>query len=374
VLAASSAGVAAGWLLRYPELAFVGYVGIALLLLAGCWMLLAPDLLAVRDIEPYRVAEGDPARGVLLVRNLSARRSPPILAIERVGNSTVTVPVPGLGRGESHETTYSLPTDRRGVYPVGPFSIGHSDPFRLLASTRTYQSSAQLTVHPRVHVVAPLPTGINRDMEGPTSASSPRGGIAFHSLRPYEWGDSFRDVHWKKSAQTGQLVVCHKVIPDEPRMLLVVDTSSASYAGDEFEDVARVVASLCMAAIRGGYPVTVRTTGGAVAVAETGRDSAADMLDLLAGVEPSAGDPGLVALAGMPPGRAATSLGVVTAGAAREDLAVVSQVRAGFLMASLVRIERAPVRGSEEALQGVFSLVCPDSETFARRWNASLGR
>lgn len=375
VLGGSLAVTAAGWWARWPELAFVGYVGLAATALAALWMVAAPDLLAVRDIEPYRVAEGDPARGLLLVRNLSAHRSPPIVAVERVGEATVTVPVPGLGRGESHETAYPLPTGRRGVFPVGPFSIGHTDPFRLLSATRTYDSSALLTVHPRVHVVPPLPTGVNRDLEGATSASSPRGGIAFHSLRPYEWGDSLRDVHWKKTAQTGQMVVCHKVVPDEPNMLLVLDTAARSYGGDDFEDATRIVASLCVAATRSGFPLILRTTGGRVAVAEAGVNSSADMLDLLAELTPQADDPGLRAVSGMPPGRASTSLGVVTGRPSPEELAVVGRVRPGFLMASLIKVgPRSDPAHPGTDLQGVFAVDCPDSESFARQWNASVGR
>lgn len=370
-LAGSVVALAVGWVGDTPEAALVGCIGLTLVVLAWLWMLLTPDLLVVRTVEPRRVSEGEPANGVLLVRNLSHRRSPPLVAAERIAGATISLPLPSLGRGETHETAYRLPTDHRGVFTVGPFSIGHSDPFRLMQSSRTYASSATVTVHPQVHVVSPLPTGVNRDLEGPTSASSPRGGIAFHSIRPYEWGDPFRDVHWKKSAQTGQLLVTHKVVPDEPNMLLVLDTKATSYSGHAFEDAVRVAASLCIAAARSGHPLQLRTTGGDAAVAEAGSDASTKLLDLLASVQVGADDPGLVALSSMPPGRAATSLGVVTGHPPPDELSMVSRVRHGFLMATVISLgETSADRGSD--LPGVFSVACPDSAAFAVRWNSSL--
>lgn len=370
-LSGSVIAVALGWVGDTPEAALVGCTGLVLVLLAWLWMVLTPDLLVVRTVEPRRVSVGEPARGVLLVRNLGGRRSPPLVAAERISGATISISLPSLRRGETHEMSYRLPTDHRGVFTVGPFSIGHSDPFRLMQSSTTYASSATITVHPHVHVVSALPTGVNRDLEGPTSASSPRGGIAFHSIRPYEWGDPFRDVHWKKSAQTGQLLVTHKVVPDEPNMMLVLDTKESSYSSEAFEDAVRVAASLCVAAARSGHPLQLRTTGGDVAVAQSGVDASVELLDLLASVKRSADDPGLVALSSMPPGRAACSLGVVTGHPPLEELGMVSRVRHGFLMATVISLGgRSGDRGSD--LPGVFSVACPDSAAFAVQWNSSL--
>ena len=355
----------AGWLADTPELVAVGLTGLVAVLQGLGWMLAQPDLLAVREIQPTRVSELDPARGLLLVQNLSGRRSPPILATDRVGSAVFTVPVPSLPAGAAHTTSYPLPTDHRGIFQVGPFSVGHTDPLRLVARSQNYPSSATLTVHPRVHVVAPVPTGVTRDMEGATSASSPRGGIAFHSIRPYHVGDSFRDVHWKKSAQTGELLVCQKVVPDEPSLMVVLDTSAEAYREDSFEDAVRVAASLCVAATSGGYPLELRTTGGAVAVSEGGRHAEPAMLDLLAGVSAEPDDPGLPAVARFVSTRAAVSLGVVTGRPGPQRLAVLSQIRPSYLMASAVLVGEPAYR----SLPGVVTLSCRDSDDFARRWN-----
>ena len=372
VLAVAVLALFGGWWADAPELVAIGLAAAAAVLQAVAWMVISPDLLTQREIQPVRVAQGEPARALLLVQNLSGRRCPPILATDRVGSQSVSIPVSGLAAGAARTTSYPLPTDRRGVFGVGPFSIGHTDPLRLMASTRRYDVPTVLTVHPRVHPVLTLPTGLNRDAEGATSASSPQGGIAFHSLREYRIGDPMRNIAWRKSAQTGTLFVLHKVIPDEPSLMVVLDTSGAAYAGDGFEDAARIAASLCLAALSGGHPLELRTTGGDAVVGNGGRDARGAVLDLLAAATPTASDPGLAALSRIVPNRAAVSLGVVTGSQTPDQLGMLPLIRPRYLMVSAIRLQDQRTRLRD--VPGVFTLACTDSEDFARRWNGALTR
>src|SRR5216110_1516753 len=90
---AAAALLGLGWLAGYPELVAAGFACLAALLVAALWMLLRPDLAAVRDVRPQRVSPGEEAFGVLTLTNEAHRRSPPILAAESVAGFRIQVPI-----------------------------------------------------------------------------------------------------------------------------------------------------------------------------------------------------------------------------------------------------------------------------------------
>src|SRR5205807_10485950 len=72
--------------------------------------------------------------------------------------------LPPLRRNEAARAAYRLPTDRRGVFPIGPLSATVSDPFGLAEVRRRVAPETELTVYPRVDPIVALPQTLGHDL------------------------------------------------------------------------------------------------------------------------------------------------------------------------------------------------------------------
>ncbi|MFJ5984587.1 DUF58 domain-containing protein [Lentzea sp. NPDC092896] len=356
--------VALGTWADYPELVVLGLTAAATLLLAVLWLIAAPRLTVVREVRPHRVFEGTAAQGTLTVTNVGRRRSPPLVVTETIGGHRTTVPVPALAAGDSCTVGYALPVTRRGRYLIPPVLLGHSDPLRLLHRGRASGSGLVLHVYPRVHPLAMITTGGPQDAEGPTAGNAPLGGVAFHSLREYAPGDDWRRIHWGATARTGTVMARHVVVPDEPRQLVVLDTSVAPYPGQTFEDAVRVAASFCLAAENAGLPFRLRTTSALE------HDSAGAALEFLSTVDKSRTDRGLAALTDQlrdfVSDTQGVALTVVTGRVDTTTAQLLMLLRPRFLSVSLAQL------GATETVtrpRGVLAVAAAGSDQFATGWN-----
>jgi uncharacterized protein (DUF58 family) len=348
----------------YPELVAVGLAGATVLAIAAAWLLVRPNIAATRTIDPPRVTEGSPATATLTVTNRSRRRTPAILVDEDVAGQPVTIALPAIpGRGR-HEVAYPLPTSRRGRYAIAPVTIAAADPLRLFRVSHRYGRASVLYVHPRVHPVVARTARGPRDVDGAATAYWPRGGVAFHSLRPYAPGDDCRLLHWKATARSGAPMVRHNVVPDHARHLVVLDTSAASYRGESFEDAVRTAASACVALTSAGCALSLRTTGG---LAAAGR-RVADVLDALAGVRCAPGDPGLAALRHLAPEGEHVHLLVVTGRPGPAQLAVLPRIRARFRDVRMLRVGPDPAPPGS-SVTGIRSVSLRTSEELPAAWD-----
>jgi uncharacterized protein (DUF58 family) len=360
-----------GWAADYPELVALGLAGAAALVLALAWVVRRPDVTATRRIHPQRVAEGEPAFGVLTVTNARRRRTPPVLADEVVGGLRVAVALPSLRPGASHETAYPLPTARRGRYPIEPLVIGHSDPLRLFRLGRRCGERSVLYVHPKVRAIAAASARGPQELEGRTSSYSAQGGVAFHSLRGYQPADDWRMIHWKSTARSGALMVRHNVVPDEPRHLVVLDTAAPGYTDDSFEEAVRAAASLCVAFARGGSALALHTTGGRSVPEQPAARGGADptpALDALAEAARTRDDAGLAALSQLVPAGPGVVLVVVTGEPDPAHLAVLPSIRPRFGSVSLVQVSEGAAR-PRQRLPGIGAVSVRTSEDLAAVWD-----
>lgn len=287
----------AGSLLGYPELNALGAAGLLLVALALARVARTARFGAERRVVPDRVPVGGLAESLVTVANEGRRRSAGTLALDVVGAGAVEVAVPSLAPGRLHTVPYRLPTERRAVLQVGPLVVVRSDPLGLAERRLVVGGTGRLWVHPRVHAVAPLPVGRSRDIEGPTSDLA-RGDGSFHALREYVTGDDLRRVHWKATAHRGALMVREHADPARPDVTVVLDDREGASTAAAFELAVEVVASVCVASRRSGFPVRLLSASGALDGAPLVDETA--LLDVLAAARRHGG-----ALDAVPPAVAA---------------------------------------------------------------------
>lgn len=374
VLAGSVLLYIAAWRLGYAELNVVVAAGILSVLLASAWTLVRPRVDVERIVVPPRVVRGDPAAAQVTLRSAEGRGLPALQLRDHVAGEPVDVVLPRLAAGQVCETSYDLPTQRRGVVEIGPLSVVRQDPFGLTRATaKRNESSETLWVYPRIHQVTPLSSGRRRDLEGPTHDGA-SGSITFHALRQYVNGDDLRLIHWRSTARTGTLMVRQQADPSQPETTIVLDTHTSSYEGDSFEDAVDAVASLVVASTSRRFPVRLLSGGGLV-TSGTGRSGRSDMtsgaaalLEYLTPLQPS-DDGGLsdaaTTLSGQPGGN---SLVVVTGTPDPRELMAVETLRSRYVTLAVLRFQ-ADAQPGMSVSDGVIDLVAPDAKTFAALWN-----
>ncbi len=277
-----------GTLLGWDELRLVFVGALVLTLLSIPWIIGRFPIEVTREVDPPRVTVGDTAIAMLTAHNPTSKPTSPKLAEDRLGDRVVPVPLPILAPGKSFQVPYALPTDARGAFDLGPVTLVRADPVGLFRREREHGSVDTFWVHPRTVALATMPTGLARDLEGPTSDKSPAGGIAFHTLREYEVGDDYRHIHWRSTAKTGSLMVRHYVDNRRPHLTVVLDDRRSSYtSNDEFDRAVETAASIALAGLRSGYPVSVHSNDHEYGLA-SGRANTDDLLDRFAEVTLSA--------------------------------------------------------------------------------------
>ena len=175
------------------------------------------------QVDPVRVTVGEPASGRIEVTNESRRPLLPLLVELPVGISAARFTLPPLAPGGAHEELFVVPTNRRGVIPVGPATTVQGDPLGLVRRTLRWTDVTELFVHPRTISLESVGAGLLRDLEGETTQDLSMSDLAFHALREYQPGDDRRYIHWRSSAKAGRLLVRQFLDTRRSHLSIVVD-------------------------------------------------------------------------------------------------------------------------------------------------------
>lgn len=200
-----------------------------------------------RIIEPAQVTVGDRAIATLSVTNPTRWAMRRLSVHDRVAGQVIPLNIGTVRPGSTEEVIYELPTSRRGIRQVGPAAVVRTDPLGLLQRERTSPDAPLLTyrVWPRRNRVPVSASGLVTDLDGPTSQSSPEGGLAFHAIREYVPGDDSRLIHWRTTARTGGRTLMVRQFVDNRRaqQLIALDIG-ADYSDERFESAVEIAASL----------------------------------------------------------------------------------------------------------------------------------
>ncbi|MDP9000639.1 MAG: DUF58 domain-containing protein [Myxococcota bacterium] len=197
------------------------------------------------------------------------------------------------------------PTRRGRDIHVG-FRIATRFPFGLFEKSREVPANGQLVIYPAVDPVQ-LPPPLAGRFPGADLVVARGHGEEFLGLKLMRPGEDPRDVHWRKSAAVGELVMRERARETRPDVTLTLDTIQPLSAGEEwgagFERRIRDLASRAIAHLkRGDRVAVVSSAGGSVRVDRTvGADPLLRYLALVEPVVPAhvcAREPGPCGLAG----------------------------------------------------------------------------
>ncbi|WP_404442730.1 DUF58 domain-containing protein [Microbacterium marinum] len=287
-------GLVVGLALGLLEFAVAG--GAALLLLVFS----VPFLFSARAydvrllLDHDRVVAGTPVEGELVVTNIGRTAALPGRVDVPVGDGLVDVHIPLLRPRHDFREHVVIPTARRGVVTVGPARTVRGDPLGILTREATWEDTHTLYVHPVTTALRSTAAGFIRDLEGTASRTIVDADFSFHALRPYVPGDSPRQIHWKSTAKTGDLMVRQYEETRRSRMVIALSLGDDEYTDDdEFELAVSAAASIGVRGIRDGRDVDV-VVGGEVpefarravrTVRELHTISSRTLLDDLSGVD-----------------------------------------------------------------------------------------
>ncbi len=310
-----------------PSLVRVGVLVAGLPLLVAAALLAArPRAVLERTLEPATVTVGAPSRvrlrvsvtSLLPLHGLRAEdsRSPGLVGRARFELAASTARA-GPARGTSPwppgaTVTYRVHPAHRGEHRVGPLVMTVRDPFGLVRGTavrvRTsargrgregrHAEHAVLLAVPAAVPLASGPASVTGTGTDGSTTASPRSGTERSSgIREYLAGDDVRRVHWRATARADRLMVSQEEEPLDQRPAVVLDTGGR-WSPAAFERAVVVAASALVALGGGGRELELRTGGRVTS------GTAAELLRVLATVQPDRPGPGDGAAGVGPRGRA----------------------------------------------------------------------
>lgn len=222
-----------------------------------------------REVAPRRVQAGQSAQVELRLENPGRTPTGLMLLEDNVPYVLGSKPrfvIDQLRPKWHREMGYTVRSDVRGRYILGPLTVRLSDPFGFVEVSRSFSTRTALVVTP---VIYPLPTtSLSGDWSG-TGDNRPRAFAAMGTeditVREYRLGDDLRRVHWRSTARTGELMVRREEQPHQSRVTIMLDSRAAAHRGagpsSSFEYAVSAAASIASHLAGHGFVVRMLVDG-----------------------------------------------------------------------------------------------------------------
>ncbi|WP_375487125.1 DUF58 domain-containing protein [uncultured Jatrophihabitans sp.] len=234
LLAAGVTAVLCGILLGETDLVRAGVLAAAIPLVAA--VVVHRSRLQVanrRGLEPRRVASGETVTVNLTVSNRSVLPTGALMLEDQLPagvTGRARFVVDSLSNRESRTISYRIPALGRGRYRVGPLRIRLGDSFRMIELTRSFSTTTEFLVTPRIDRLPAV---------NPPRSDDPGGNAGSHSVgshgaddastREYRIGDDLRKIHWRSTARTGQLMVRQAERPWRAHSTVLLDVRRTAH-------------------------------------------------------------------------------------------------------------------------------------------------
>lgn len=239
-------------------------LGAMLLGLVGGWRTL--HRVAVTRLAPEIAVAGQPFQVRYTVTNhrvWTALRD--LSLIDTPGAAGLTAPLEGfiayLGPGESTTVVVNAVATRRGKIDLSDICLTSGFPFGVFKKTVIHQANAELVVFPSLGRVRRSLDDESRQalaVGAESAVSRVRGDDEFLGLREYRHGDNPRRIHWRRSAQTGQLMIREMAKTREAQIWCILDTCADprnAAQSDLFETAVSACATILCEALETGARV-----------------------------------------------------------------------------------------------------------------------
>lgn len=189
-----------------------------------------------------------------------------LAAIDRVGNLArrfATAVGTDAGRTATVRTVsgsttgYDVRLHARGEWTLGPARIVVRDVFGLFEQIYEVDDTDTLLAFPAVRQLIPA---AYRQLFTAAGTGTGDERTVFDGLREYDTGDPLRDIHWRTSAKRDELIVAKYAEGSTDKRVSIAATATP----DSEDAMAEATASLAIALLDVGVPVTLEIPGDSV--------------------------------------------------------------------------------------------------------------